>query len=131
MDTLNLNSLHLIQERKRFVLGGKAIFTVLSTSGTRYTFKVKKKDDFYFVSYLYGKNNESDYRYIGFIVRDEFRVGNTKSEQMSKVFHWIWKHIDSNQMQFFHSCKCGRCGRQLTTVESVLAGFGPECIHLV
>src|SRR5882672_9405186 len=34
-----------------------------------------------------------------------------------------------NHIEIWHSGSCGRCGRTLTVPESVLSGFGPECIN--
>jgi len=31
-------------------------------------------------------------------------------------------------LNFFHEGKCGKCGRKLTTPESIKNGFGPTCL---
>jgi hypothetical protein len=61
---------------RRFILGGMAIFTVVSKkSGDRKTFRVRAAEDVdgsgrphgWYVDLLIGPNNLEDYRYIGFM----------------------------------------------------------------
>jgi len=127
---------------KQFALMGNATFTVRSCkTGTRFTFRVRQpKDDApHFVSVLNGPDNESNYAFLGTIFNGEKFVHGRKSritpEAPSAVaFNWVWAHIGNGlegKVEIFHEGKCCRCGRKLTTPESVEAGIGPECIkHL-
>ena len=129
-----------------FMLGGNATFTLKSkASGERYTFKVQQakfNPTQFFVSYLVGSDNENDYAYIGMVV--PWEQGNvqfklTKKSKLlldSKPIQAIkWTvHLLQNpkgempaQLEFWHSGKCGKCGRTLTVPESLQTGFGPEC----
>lgn len=145
-------------EIRKFVLAGNSTFTVVSkATGQRYTYKVKStaKDrdqnwstenqnrNFYFVSVLYGSDNESSYKYMGELIRQNpsghafnYRVGrkSTFNEHSiwQKPFIWFWKQIESNsesldQLEFWHEGRCGRCGRKLTVPASIESGYGPEC----
>lgn len=136
-----------IENPKEFILAGKAFFTVENpVSGNRFTFKVSKikdKDNAYFV------NVGSDYlryRYIGNLYSNTeqteftFRVGKriiqTKGEypKSVQVFEHIIKHYmtycNGTKLNFYHHQKCARCGRTLTTPDSIKSGFGPVCRNL-
>lgn len=132
-----------IQNIINFLYGGNATLTIKSEqTGKHLTFKVKiaKKDDDnspYFVSVLSGPDNYSNYSYIGIITnKDTFRL-TTKSKVSNdavsyKAFNYFFNCIKRNMLHkdlsVFHEGKCARCGRKLTTPESILSGFGPECI---
>lgn len=135
---------------RRFVLGGKAIFTVSNPHDQHYTYMVKFKEgsngfpDAYFVMLLTGPNNTSDYTYLGML--DE-RTGNlrlTKKSRMTddslpvKVFRWALSRVVWPEAQVPEGYgingegRCGRCGRPLTRPEGVNPdghrfGFGPVC----
>ena len=128
---------------QKFVLAGKAIFTIESKkTKSRFTYKVSKaKDgDIWFVGVLTGSDNNSDYSYMGIIKKDLYYQRTAKSklsnEAPSQVaFRWAWDKICkgalSKQANFYHEGRCGRCGRRLTVPESVKSGFGPECVTKV
>lgn len=125
---------------KDFVTSGNSTFTVLNDeTDVRYTFKVKKVKDrsMFFVSYLYGTDNESDYKYIGVIDgSNTFRL--TKGSKVAigsivfRAFSWLWMMVSTNKefpsnFHFYHEGRCAKCGRKLTTPESIESGFGPIC----
>jgi hypothetical protein len=126
---------------KSFFYGGKAIFTVSNNKGNHYTFKVSTiKDDPespYFVSVLTGPDNCTNYTYVGILHRLGFVRMTKKSKYNSestvvKVFDWAVKQVFENKTlpdgySIHHEGKCCRCGRRLTTPESVEKGIGPEC----
>jgi hypothetical protein len=122
-----------------FVFAGKAIFTIESQkTGTRYTYKVvqcESKKSLYFVSLLTGQNNEHDYKYIGIIDNKVFKLtGKSKLAKTSKpvmafaFFMAKMNKLNKIGLNFFHEGKCGKCGRKLTTPESIKNGFGPTCL---
>lgn len=135
-----------IKSIKKFVLAGNASFTVKNdTTGKHLTYKVVKhstednlKDGVWFVTTLNGSDNESDFVYIGIITSDGFRI--TKKSRFSedavsvKGFKWLWNNVTTNRelpdnVKFYHAGRCARCGRKLTTPESVETGFGPICME--
>ena len=138
---------------KQFILAGKAIFTLEIESGfgeqhglkSHYTFRVNKSDDVrygekYFVGLLTGPDNLSDYSYLGVLDKEGFVRTTAKSvgvspvvfKLLNRVIQLIWASdvspIIKAGFKLHHEGRCGRCGRTLTTPESVTAGFGPECV---
>lgn len=133
-----------------FVTAGKAIFTVEPSQEaikaglrTHYTYKVRLSKDgrVFFVSYMTGNDNENHYSYMG-ILRTEHRdggvyptagskVGGKALEIVSRVLRRVFAGegamIENAGWKVRHSGKCGRCGRTLTTPESLECGIGPEC----
>lgn len=132
--------LSTVEKLKAFALAGKARFTVRSTkTGTRFTFKVSKKGEGpHFVSLLSGSDNMGDYTYLGTVFPDgsyrhaaSSRVATTAKSAVA--FSWIWRHVEAGKelpegVQVWHEGRCGRCGRVLTTPESIERGLGPECM---
>ena len=127
-------------DAKKFVLAGKAIFTIRSKkTGTRFTYKVSKgKDNLWFVGLLSGPDNNADYQYIGIITSDKKFIRTKRSKvgyeaPSFKAFSWFFSHLSNfeKQADIYHEGRCGRCGRRLTVPESIESGFGPECINKV
>jgi hypothetical protein len=126
-----------------FILAGNAVFTVENTeTGNHYTFKVQqpKPTTPHFVKVLTGPNSEQDYTYLGTIFNGQDYSHGRKSSisptaTSEKVFQYIWPRILSHnlppQVEVYHEGRCGRCGRTLTTPESVKRGIGPECIKIM
>jgi len=134
-----------------FLLAGSAIFTLKSThSGSRYTYKVSKAKpkkegedtSMWFVGLLTGPDNDADYTYLGIICPDRKGDGmharttaNSKMKPDSppvKAINWFVRQVTNegnrlDQVEFYHAGRCGRCGRTLTTPESVASGIGPVC----
>lgn len=134
---------------KRFILAGKAIFTLVSErTATRYTFKVSKAEPnpqyhnqvpTYFVNVLNGPDNGASYVYAG-LLQDMgmgWGIRQTRGSRVSpsadsyKAISWylsrVLNHRPVEGVEFWHEGKCGRCGRRLTVPESIAAGIGPEC----
>lgn len=128
---------------ERFVTGGNAYFTVVSSdTGDRYTFRVSQKENEdgskspFFVSILTGPDNWSNYRYLGTISAS----GNYAHGRKSKIGHdapsarcinWLIGNMRNEtqmaRIEFWHEGRCGMCGRKLTVPESVESGIGPVC----
>jgi hypothetical protein len=123
-----------------FCFAGKARFTLESKkTGCRYTYKVTEKKNsnktVFWLSLMYGPNNTSDYKYAGRIDIGTRAIFTSTQRSMIEpdapsmvVFRWAlnrgFEHPDLN---FWHEGKCGRCGKLLTTPESVARGLGPVC----
>jgi len=135
---------------KRFVLGGKAVFTVSNNKGQHYTYLVQHKpaDDkypeAYFVRLLTGPDNMGDYTYLGKLdQRTGFMQLSPKSKMNAdslpvKVVRWalarvIWPEAQVPEGYGIHGeGRCGRCGHPLTHPDGVSPeghrfGFGPTC----
>ena len=149
-DATETNGAQLSQDKAlSFMLAGKAIFTLRSAkTGTRYTYKVSKpkpkegyeNSNVFFVSYLTGTDNNSDYTYLGMIGKEGgFRL--TKASRLPAtagpvvafqyVFNSLTARGEAPGVEIYHEGRCGRCGRRLTVPESVTSGYGPECIDMV
>lgn len=132
----------------KFCLAGNATITLVSVrTGKRYTFRIRRPDDFdpnrpiWFVSVLKGSDNEADFGYIGQITtqRHIYMRGNKCWKDWyaaSDAFKWAWRWFVSHSgihpdLEVWHEGRCGRCNRKLTVPESVASGFGPECINYV
>ncbi len=132
----------------QFALAGNATLTLRSAvTGTRFTFKVRlapNQDEStpterrtWFVKLLCGSDNNSDYRYIGFIRDGRFIHGAGRSYASSEApsviaFGWFVRTVlfgqkASEKLEVWHEGCCGRCGRKLTVPESIATGMGPDC----
>jgi hypothetical protein len=129
---------------KEFILAGNAIFTVSNGTGTHYTFRVRRKDNdaprlpVYFVSLLTGLDNTRDYSYIGVLSEYTGLTRLTNASKMTdsatsfRVLNWALKKVWAGESlpegyTIQHAGRCGRCGRTLTTPESITTGIGPIC----
>lgn len=127
---------------KAYVLAGNATITLKSSDGSKhYTYKITKCDNnenLFFVKALYGNDNEKDYRYVGCYFSDTkyFSVCKDCKDIPSAVWPkrvrniaYFFNNIDNlpDKLMVYHSGTCGRCGRKLTTPESIERGLGPEC----
>lgn len=127
---------------KDFVLGGNALVTLESgKTGCHLTYKIQKSnndDNLYFIKSLRGSDNEKDYQYIGcyfadtetFVVEKSYKNVESyswpKSIRTAKYFLSRLNDIPDSLI-VYHNGKCCRCGRTLTTPESIKKGIGPEC----
>jgi len=136
-----------VEDIKNFIVGGNAILTLESkVTGNWFTYKVRKmKDDDekspLFVYVLTGSDNEGAYTYMGAIF--DYITLRFKLTQKSKIgtdalsykaftffFNLLMMNKTHKDMVIYHKGICGRCGRTLTTPDSLLRGLGPECYSL-
>jgi hypothetical protein len=129
-----------------FITGGNAIFTLVSKlTGARKTFRVEAaldKKNCFFVSLLVGPQNDADYRYLGFLFPAKslgalgFALKPNKTGwglDACNAFAWLLEACRTSspkldaQAEVWHEGRCCRCGRTLTTPESIAAGIGPVC----
>ena len=122
-----------------FILAGNATVTFLNTqSKNRFTFKVSKpKDsDIHFVSVLTGPDT---YTFLGSIFNNNLKHSKkssiSESAQSFQVFKFVFERLKTKNLpeviEIYHEGKCGRCGRQLTVPDSIVSGFGPECVKKI
>ena len=131
-----------------FIFAGDSTFKLVSrSSGKKMTFRVKQakpkvdggeKPNVFFVM----AQHDGRMKYIGVIAdwtKGQFRTTRgTKIPVNSleiKAFQWFWgvmrqgwkeKQLPET-VEFWHSGKCGRCGKQLTDEPSIACGYGPTC----
>jgi hypothetical protein len=121
------------EHRRAFVLGGCATFTLVGQH-SRFTYRVErapKAHGKFWVHVLRGPDTSRDFCFMGQITTDGFRVafnGPIKADAPSaRAFAWFWRHVESTDVELLHAGTCGRCGRMLTTPESIATGLGPVC----
>lgn len=133
----------------RYILAGKSEFTFLSLkTNVRIRYKLQRKvaeqkgkkgQDEYI--YFLNTFTDGEYKYAGVLFYDDI-VGQFKFGRGQRGL-LNYSHINIKSLLFvlnqlsienynlslkvYHAGKCGRCGRKLTTPESILTGLGPEC----
>ena len=127
---------------KPFVLGGNATITIESgKTGKHFTYKVRRSendDNLYFIKNLRGPDNTQDYVYVGCFYADTKKFVVAKSYRDKEVNSWptsirairyLFNNLDKvpDILHVYHEGRCCRCGRTLTTPESIRKGIGPEC----
>lgn len=128
-----------------FMLAGNAYVTFQSRrTDTRFTYRVQAAEPRagdtheppHFVAVLTGSDNDSSYEYLGCIYRRLAYAHGRKSRvapdaPSAVAFAWVWKRLSAGEMHselaVYHEGRCGRCGRRLTTPESIETGLGPVC----
>lgn len=129
-----------VESVERYILGGKATITLFSEQTEKhYTYKISKcktSNTLFFVSLLIAPN---EYQYIGILT-----TGNSgltfKSTRATSIpvtskpfqaFRFFTVRLVKNdipsKLRIFHEGRCGKCGRKLTTPESIERGFGAVC----
>jgi len=135
-----------------FILGGKSFVTFLNTkTDNRFTFKVvkHKKEDLFFVNVL---TSPDIYTFIGTVnstgsFRHSRKSKITGEAQSVKVFSYVFSKLQiivkpstetedaitalPEFIEVYHSGRCGKCGKRLTTPNSINLGYGPDCIKRV
>ena len=130
-----------------FLLAGNAVVTFQSRkTENRFTYRIRlapaRSGDTgvppHFVSVLTGSNNDGDYTYLG-CVFDRVKYVHGKKSRIAPdapsavAFSWVWARLTEGRMPetlaVYHEGRCGRCGRRLTTPESIATGLGPVCVN--
>jgi hypothetical protein len=130
-----------------FTLDVPASFSGANKCKDHYTFQVthRQANDTYgeswFVRLLAGPDNGSDYQYLGMLNAQTGSVKLTRASRMTddswpvrlvrRIMACLWSNqggdIEAAGFRLLHAGRCGRCGRQLTTPESLDSGLGPVC----
>lgn len=126
-----------------FLLAGKSKFTLLSgKTGQHFSYTLTKKpkkgsesEYIYFLTF-YNENRESIYAGVVFFENGQFNFrkgakGNANpSDRAIIALIFVLNQLTYGKrpnVRVFHVGNCGRCGKRLTTPESILTGLGPEC----
>lgn len=149
---------------KTFLTAGDAIFTVEPSAEflaaqqqlgneyhPHYTYRIARVElkasgnyparTAFFVSSLTGRDNTSDYTYLGELIPATGEVRLTRKSAfpetasrvriLRRMLTRIWDGegdaITNAGWKLHHEGKCGRCARLLTTPKSCELGIGPEC----
>lgn len=132
------------QYLRAYVLSKKPVFTLYSAkTKLRYTFRLTHQaGEWHRIERLYGDDNTKDYRYVGvFRISSIMWAGRTRldlnyrfseqSEATKQIAYFLKVLVGEEPwpetMYFYPSGRCARCGRVLTTPESIERGFGPKC----
>lgn len=129
----------------QFILAGKCEFVLHSTkTGEDFKFAMTKqqtKEDenkyIYFLNTMHGYEKT----YAGVVWFDdkaqEFKFSQGKKGQIDNknlsirslifVLNKLLKEETVQYLDVFHVGRCGKCGKKLTTPESILTGLGPTC----
>jgi len=132
--------MHNASQIKEFLFAGNATITIKSqVSGNHYTYNVSKlqgenKPELWFVSLLTGPDT---FTYVGVIDAPNYTLRLTKKSSFKeesipvKAFNFFLSYTMREEMapkmEVRHESSCGRCGRPLTTPESIDRGIGPDC----
>lgn len=112
-----------------------------------YTFRVNYKPaqgeykEAFFVQLLTGPDNTKSYSYLGMLDKNTGAVRTTAKScrpdndvsvtLLRRALNRVWAdqvaEIEKAGFKLHHEGRCGRCGRALTTPDSVERGIGPEC----
>lgn len=139
---------HYPELSEKFLLAGRALFTVSNPKGDHYTFKVRrvesewpagsgKMSNTYFVN-VKTSGTDRPYQYVGILKTD---TGDIKCTAKSvflpgtkeyDIAAWACKSVIGMKLipegyHIEHAGHCGKCGRTLTDPESIQRGIGPEC----
>lgn len=126
-----------------FMLAGNAYVTFQSRrTGTRFTYRIQAAHGegafrasavTHFVAVLTAPDH---YDYLGCIF-DSVRYAHGKKSRINEyapsavAFGWVWDRLQMTRMHpelaVYHEGRCGKCGRRLTTPESIETGLGPVC----
>lgn len=145
---------HMITDPRQaleYIKAGNSKVTVVSKkTGKRYTFKVTAPYD----RRKCKRDYDAKVRFVALRVDEEkfgkpwMYLGSLRGVVMFagargngghpayKVFDWVVGHLShtanngkgiNEELEIWHSGRCGRCGRELTDPASIERGLGPEC----
>ncbi len=119
---------------------GSVYFSFENTQSAHHrTFKISKSDfaeGKLVIGLLTGSDNEFAYTNFGFINPTTGQVNlwrkyeyDSTFPKYAKMMQGMFQNTLPDYINAHHSGKCFRCGRQLTTPESIESGIGPICIN--
>lgn len=122
---------------KSLMLAGNSTVTLCSKEGSKhFTYNIKQCDsnpDLYFVRLLRGPDNTTDYTYIGCYYSDSNYFHTAKDyihlpkRNRPVSIQFITAYLTDNDyrkhVDVYHEGKCCRCGRKLTTPQSIEGSY--------
>ena len=132
---------------KEYITGGNSTFTIYSAKlNKRYTYHILKDPimvNRYIVSVMYGNDNEDlkgSFRFLGLFYEDSMTLKvnsiGVYKQDAAQMLDYFLSVVDNKRKwpttcEFYPSQKCIKCGRLLTTPESITRGIGPDCLKLL
>ena len=132
----------------RFILAGRCEFIAVSgNTGVKLEYqlvrKESKRNNSEFVYFLKTKVN-GNMQYAGIIFYNESRkafvfnrglkgslpIDHINIKSILFILNNLNRRNTALNLKIYHLGKCGRCGRKLTTEESILTGLGPTCAKI-
>jgi len=125
------------KDQLAYAFGGHAIFTLASLrTGQRYTYKIERgtrNPEVHLVGVLTGP--DETYSPLGYVrpPRAFMAATGAPGKALDGFRWWLRSALRGNvrDAEFWHSGVCSRCGRTLTTPESISRGLGPVCAEKV
>jgi hypothetical protein len=132
-----------------YLISGNAIFTVQNEkTKRRFTYKISRGKTAAFSHVYYVRvlamndnNSASSYRFVGAYTVENGFVFSKKRAKVSGdslsvlTIIWVFKNIHTLYLypfvKFWHESYCGKCGKKLTTPESLKYGYGRECMKIL
>ena len=132
----------------QFILAGKSEFKIVSGgTGKEYYYRLLKKKTHStlatirteYIYWLYGGNTYDTMKFLGTIFLSktnfEFSQGlsgtaeytDTIIKAILYVLNKLYKKKFNINVRIYHHNKCGKCGRQLNEVESIIFGIDYNC----
>lgn len=122
----------------------KGFFTVQAEDEKHRTFRIKTNGKGQtLIGLMVGRNNVTDYAWFGFVDGDKIRFWRqaryemmpytlpVSNELIEECFNAILGNVEGAGLRYATEYKnCSRCGKVLTTPESLERGLGPECSGL-
>lgn len=135
-----------------FLLAGKSEFIAVSgRTGYKIKYKItrkesNKKDDnaseyVYFIKtvvdnqevyagILYYDNKEQIFKFSRG-QKGKLDIHHINIKSLLYIINNLYRGNSKLNVRIYHMGRCGRCGRALTTPESILTGLGPECAKML
>ncbi len=123
------------------LLAGKTTFTISNSKNEHYTFKVIQIQNYsrYIVKLLTGPDNKRDFTYLGMLwdksikpvsltIKSKFNSNSLPYKVFCYAQAVLAGRIELPKgYSILPSGTCFKCGRKLTTPESIKSGYGPTC----
>lgn len=129
---------------KPYLTAGNTTFTLYSAKlDKRYTYHIlqdKKVKNRYIVKLMYKSDNEDleeSFKFLGLFYEDSMTLKvnsiGVYKQDAAQMLDYFLSIVDKRRewpttCEFYPSRKCARCGRTLTTPESITRGIGPDCL---
>ena len=138
-----------LEHALKFMLAGKSEFVMHSTKTNQdFTFRITRKiskDDAEKFVYFVNAKMGAFWQYAGLMwyedKEDKYKYAQGKNGKVEAdnltirsllfVINKLHREEIPLHLEVYHTGTCGRCGKKLTTPESILTGLGPECCRKV
>lgn len=132
-----------IHNLTKYVFAGVAVIKLHNSKTDRgFTFKISKNKSNQNLFYIYLLTHNKHYRFLGGYSFKQgyihsFRSVIVDTSLSVKAIQWFFTKLqfgnllrDFPHISVFHVGICGRCGKQITSPESIQTGYGAKCLQL-